>query len=40
MRKFFYARISNKDQTLERQIIDAKNLGIEEEYIFLEIASI
>ena len=39
MRKFFYARISTKDQTLERQIVEAKNLGIEKEYIFLEIAS-
>lgn len=39
MRKFFYARISTKDQTLERQIVEAKKLGIEEEYIFLEVAS-
>ncbi|RDY22458.1 recombinase family protein [Romboutsia maritimum] len=39
MRKFFYARISTKDQTLDRQIVEAKNLGIEEEYIFLEVAS-
>lgn len=30
MRKFFYARISTKDQTLDRQIVEAKNLGIEE----------
>lgn len=39
MRKFFYARISTKDQTLDRQIVEAKNLGIEEEYIFFEVAS-
>ena len=39
MRKFFYARISTKDQILDRQIVEAKNLGIEEEYIFLEVAS-
>lgn len=39
MRKFFYARISTKDQVLDRQIVEAKNLGIEEEYIFLEVAS-
>mgnify|MGYP003370361121 CR=1 FL=1 len=39
MRKFFYARISTKDQTLERQILEAKKLGIEEGYIFLEVAS-
>ncbi len=39
MRKFFYARISTKDQTLERQIVEAKKIGIEEEYIFLEVAS-
>ncbi|MGL5718880.1 MAG: recombinase family protein [Paraclostridium sp.] len=39
MRKFFYARISSKDQTLERQIVEAKKLDIEEEYVFLEVAS-
>ncbi|MDK2562317.1 recombinase family protein [Romboutsia sedimentorum] len=39
MRKFFYARISTKDQVLDRQIVKAKNLEIEEEYIFLEVAS-
>jgi len=39
MRKFFYARISTKDQILDRQIVEAKNLEIEEEYIFLEVAS-
>lgn len=39
MRSFFYARVSSKDQILERQIAEAKKLGIEDEYIFLEIAS-
>lgn len=39
MRKFFYARVSSKDQTLERQIVEAKKIGIDEEYVFLEIAS-
>ncbi|GJG92712.1 DNA recombinase [Clostridioides difficile] len=39
MRKFFYARVSSKDQTLERQIVEAKKLDIEEEYVFLEVAS-
>ena len=37
--KIFYARISTKDQTLERQIVEAKKLGIDEGYIFLEVAS-
>lgn len=35
MRKFFYARISTKDQKLERQIVEAKKLGIEEDYVFI-----
>lgn len=39
MRKFFYARVSSKDQSLDRQVIEAKELGIENEYIFLETAS-
>lgn len=39
MRSFFYARVSSKDQSLERQIVSAKKLGIEEEYIFIEKAS-
>lgn len=39
MRSFFYARVSSKDQILERQIAEAKKLGIEDEYIFLEVAS-
>ncbi|MEG2848527.1 MAG: recombinase family protein, partial [Bacilli bacterium] len=39
MRKFFYARVSSKDQSLDRQLVEAKQLGIENEYIFLETAS-
>lgn len=39
MREFFYARVSSKDQSLERQIKVAKDIGILEEYIFIEKAS-
>jgi len=39
LRKFFYARVSSKDQSLERQIIAAKEAGIEDECIFIEKAS-
>lgn len=39
MRKFFYARVSIKDQSLDRQIKEAKKLGIPSGYIFLEVAS-
>ncbi|WP_404452703.1 recombinase family protein [Virgibacillus necropolis] len=39
MRHFFYARVSSKDQSLERQISTAKEIGIAEEYIFIEKAS-
>jgi DNA invertase Pin-like site-specific DNA recombinase len=39
MRNFFYARVSSKDQSLERQISVAKEIGINEEYIFIEKAS-
>lgn len=39
MRNFFYARVSSKDQSLDRQLVEAKQLGIENEYIFLETAS-
>ena len=39
MRKFFYARVSSKDQSLDRQVIQAKELGIEDDFIFLERAS-
>lgn len=39
MRNFFYARVSSKDQSLERQISVAKGIGIDEEYIFIEKAS-
>jgi DNA invertase Pin-like site-specific DNA recombinase len=39
MRKFFYARVSSKDQSLERQIASAKEIDIDDEYIFIEKAS-
>ncbi|MCF8568634.1 recombinase family protein [Alicyclobacillus tolerans] len=39
MRTFFYARVSSKDQSLERQLSAAKEIGIEEEYIFVDKAS-
>lgn len=39
MRKFFYARVSSNDQSLERQIVAAKELEVHEEYIFMEKAS-
>lgn len=39
MRIFFYARVSSKDQSLERQLSAAKEIGIEEEYIFVDKAS-
>lgn len=39
MRSFFYARVSSKDQSLERQISAAKEIGIDDEYIFIEKAS-
>ncbi len=39
MRSFFYARVSSKDQSLERQINAAKEMKIEDDYIFIEKAS-
>ncbi|GGK08834.1 DNA recombinase [Lentibacillus kapialis] len=39
MRSFFYARVSSKDQSLERQLEAAKDIGIPEEYIFVDKAS-
>lgn len=39
MRSFFYARVSSKDQSLERQLVTANELGIENEYVFIEKAS-
>lgn len=39
MRQFFYIRVSSRDQSVERQIDSAKELGISEEYIFIEKAS-
>ncbi|AKN32602.1 DNA recombinase [Clostridium carboxidivorans P7] len=39
MRKFFYGRVSAKDQNPQRQIDAAKEIGISEEYIFVDKAS-
>lgn len=39
MRQFFYIRVSSRDQSVERQLAAAKELGIPEEYIFIEKAS-
>ncbi len=39
MRKFFYARVSSKDQSTDRQIRTAKENSIEDEYIFIDTAS-
>lgn len=39
MRKFFYGRVNAKDQNPQRQIDAAKELGISEEYIFVDKAS-
>lgn len=39
MRKFFYVRVSSKDQSVERQVAVAKEMEIPEEYIFIEKAS-
>ncbi|MDF0728737.1 recombinase family protein [Cytobacillus sp. S13-E01] len=39
MRKFFYVRVSSKDQSVERQVVVAKEMGIPEEYVFIEKAS-
>lgn len=39
MRNFFYARVSSKDQSLERQINAAKELGIPDDCIIIEKAS-
>ena len=39
MRNLFYARVSSKDQSLERQIVAAKEIGIEDNYMFIEKAS-
>jgi len=39
MRSFFYARVSSKDQSLDRQIHAATELQIESEYVFIETAS-
>lgn len=39
MRSFFYARVSSIDQSLERQLEAAREVGIDEEYIFVDKAS-
>jgi len=39
MRKFFYARVSSNNQSLERQILAAQEVGIDKDYIFIEKAS-
>ena len=39
MRKYFYARVSSKDQSLERQLLQAKANMIEDDFIFIEKAS-
>lgn len=39
MRQFFYIRVSSRDQSVERQLDSAKELGISEDYIFIEKAS-
>jgi len=39
MRKFFYIRVSSKDQSIERQLVTASEIGIPEEYTFIERAS-
>src|SRR5699024_6473632 len=39
MRSLFYARVSNTDQSLERQLEAAREVGIAEEYIFVDKAS-
>ncbi|WP_157456626.1 recombinase family protein [Carnobacterium maltaromaticum] len=39
MRQFFSIRVSSRDQSVERQVAAAKELGISEDYIFIEKAS-
>ncbi|MFK4469371.1 DNA invertase Pin-like site-specific DNA recombinase [Bacillus sp. RC252] len=39
LRNFFYIRVSSKDQSIDRQLLTATELGIPEEYIFIEKAS-
>ncbi len=39
MRSFFYARVSSQEQSPQRQLAVAHELGIEEEYTFIEKAS-
>jgi DNA invertase Pin-like site-specific DNA recombinase len=39
MRKSFYIRVSSKDQSIERQLANEREISIPEEYIFIERAS-
>nr|WLE91025.1 Transposon Tn3 resolvase [Bacillus cereus] len=39
MRKFFYIRVSIKNQSIERQIVTAAEISIPEEYFFIDRAS-
>lgn len=39
MRRFFYGRVSSKDQNPMRQILSAEDLRIDEAYIFIDKAS-
>ncbi len=39
MRRFFYARVSSQEQSMARQLAVARELGIDEEYLFIEKAS-
>ena len=34
-----YARVSTKEQNLDRQIIDLKKVGVDERYIYFDKAS-
>lgn len=36
MRNYFYVRVSSKDQSVERQVAVAEEMGISEEYVFIE----
>lgn len=38
-RHFFYARVSTKDQNLDRQLARAREIGITDDYIFIDKAS-
>ena len=38
-RHFFYARVSTKEQNLDRQLARAREIGITSDYIFIDKAS-